>query len=128
VQIAYQVEGTGPPVLLVHGFSSTYEHNWRGTGWADALQARGRQVIGIDCRGHGASGAPHELERYTGGRMHQDAVRLLDHLKLERVDAIGYSMGSWLLLPVMVHHGERLNSVVLGGAGAPLRRPPPCTG
>jgi pimeloyl-ACP methyl ester carboxylesterase len=120
VQIAYDVVGEGPPILLAHGFAAGFEVNWRMPGWFDTLSARGRQVIGFDCRGHGASGKPHELHRYTNGEMQRDVVRLLDHLKLERVDLMGYSMGAWLLLPMLAKHAPRVNSAVLGGAGAPL--------
>lgn len=37
VQLRYVVAGTGEPVVLVHGFASNVEHNWRRTGVIDAL-------------------------------------------------------------------------------------------
>ena len=45
------------PVLLVHGFASSAEHNWRQPGWVDLLQEGGREVIAVDLLGHGNS--PH---------------------------------------------------------------------
>jgi pimeloyl-ACP methyl ester carboxylesterase len=120
VEIAYEVAGEGPPILLAHGFAAGYVTNWLATGWFEALSGRGRQVIGFDCRGHGQSGKPHELARYANGEMQRDVLRLLDHLKLERADMMGYSMGAWLLLPLLANHPDRIHSAVLGGAGAPL--------
>ena len=42
-----------PPVLLVHGFASSAEHNWRQPGWLDLLADCGRETIAIDLPGHG---------------------------------------------------------------------------
>jgi pimeloyl-ACP methyl ester carboxylesterase len=120
LQIAYESDGDGPAILLVHGFASSYRNNWKQTGWFEALRAHGRRVIGLDCRGHGQSGKPRDLARYTNGQMQQDVLRLMDHLRIEKADLMGYSMGSWLLLPLLANHADRFNCTVLGGAGAPL--------
>lgn len=120
VEIAYDVFGAGPPIVLVHGFAASCAANWAKTGWVDALVAEGRRVIGVDCRGHGRSGKPHERARYSGGEMQRDILRLLDHLQIERADLFGYSMGAWLLLPLLAGRSERIHAAVLGGAGAPL--------
>jgi pimeloyl-ACP methyl ester carboxylesterase len=45
------------PILLVHGLASSFEHNWRATGWTDILADEGRTVLGVDLPGHGTSGA-----------------------------------------------------------------------
>src|SRR5260370_26842131 len=42
-----------PPVLLVHGFASSAEHNWRRPGWLDLLADLGRETIAVDLPGHG---------------------------------------------------------------------------
>jgi pimeloyl-ACP methyl ester carboxylesterase len=44
---------TDPPVILVHGLGSSFEHNWRATGWVDLLADEGREVVGVDLPGHG---------------------------------------------------------------------------
>jgi pimeloyl-ACP methyl ester carboxylesterase len=41
------------PVLLVHGLASSFEHNWRATGWVDILADEGRTALGMDLPGHG---------------------------------------------------------------------------
>ena len=47
----------GHPLLLVHGLASSFEHNWRTTGWVDILGEEGREIIGVDLPGHGTSSA-----------------------------------------------------------------------
>lgn len=64
VQIVYDDVGEGPPVVLLHGFASNRRVNWEGPGWYDALLEAGRRVIGLDCRGHGESSAPHDPAAY----------------------------------------------------------------
>ena len=53
-RIAYVVQGTGPAVLLLHGFAADYVLNWARAGVSDALTGAGRRVIATDARGHGA--------------------------------------------------------------------------
>ena len=63
IKIHYQDAGSGEAVMLVHGFASTAEHNWGGTGWIATLSEKYR-VIAIDVRGHGLSDQPHSSEAY----------------------------------------------------------------
>jgi pimeloyl-ACP methyl ester carboxylesterase len=116
VKIRYAVEGKGEPVLLIHGFTANIELQWTIPGVTRAL-AKKYQVIAFDNRGHGKSGKPHDVEKY-GMEMVEDAVRLLDHLKIEKAHVVGYSMGAMLTSKLMVAHPERLLSATLGGAGA----------
>src|SRR4051812_6640931 len=60
VRIAYDVVGEGTPIVLVHGFGASRVVTWRNTQWYDWLRRAGRQVIALDCRGHGESDKPHE--------------------------------------------------------------------
>lgn len=117
LKIAYQVEGEGPPIVLVHGFAASVAMNWRTTGWMKALTAAGRRVVALDCRGHGESDKPHDPGAYGGERMPADVIRLMDHLALERADLMGYSMGGMISSYLLVHHPARLSSVVLAGIG-----------
>lgn len=117
-RIAYDDVGAGPPVVLVHGFAADRTSNWREPGWYDALAEAGRRVVAIDCRGHGASEKSHDPADYGAAPMADDVVRLLDHLDLPRADVVGYSMGARVSVQLLVDHAERVNAVVLGGAGA----------
>src|SRR5439155_19265427 len=55
------------PVVLVHGFGSSFEHGWREPGWADILADGGREVIGVDLLGHGESSKPLDPAAYRDG-------------------------------------------------------------
>jgi pimeloyl-ACP methyl ester carboxylesterase len=117
--ISYRVAGTGPTVLLMHGFAADAERNWVAPGIFDALIATGRMVIAYDARGHGSSGKPHDPEAYAHGAMRRDAQALLDHLGVEQVDVVGYSMGA-IMATGLVPREPRSRSLVLGGIGGRL--------
>jgi pimeloyl-ACP methyl ester carboxylesterase len=124
VRLHYYLEGPedGPATLLVHGFCSNFQVNWVGSRWVETLTRAGRRVIGLDNRGHGRSEKPHDPAAY-GPHMVEDVVNLLDHLSLERVDYVGYSMGSQIGLRLLVAHPERVRRAVAGGIGMNVTTP-----
>jgi pimeloyl-ACP methyl ester carboxylesterase len=115
--INYVDEGSGPPVLLVHGFASNLEDNWRAPGIFDALVAAGHRTIALDCRGHGKSGKPHDPHAYDGTAMQDDVIALLDHLGVDQAGLGGYSMGGFLSAQLIVRHPQRFSRAVLAGVG-----------
>ena len=121
VPIHYEVFGEGKPIVLVHGFAASLQGNWVGPGWIDALTPI-RQVVALDCRGHGESGKPHDPEAYAGEQMPRDVIRLMDHLGIETADLFGYSMGGRISIGLMLREAARFTSVVLGGVGGGLVR------
>ena len=94
VEIAYLDEGAGEPIVLVHGFASTKEVNWVNPGWVATLTGAGRRAIALDNRGHGASSKLYDPAAYHSATMAEDVRALLDHLRIERADVMGYSMGA----------------------------------
>ncbi len=104
------------PVVLHHGFAADTATNWVAPGVVDAIRATGRRVVSIDARGHGRSGKPHDAESYQDPTMVVDLTCLLDHLGLDKVDLVGYSMGAFVSLEAATRV-ERFRSVVLGGVG-----------
>jgi pimeloyl-ACP methyl ester carboxylesterase len=120
VEIAYLDEGDGDPIVLVHGFASTKEVNWLHPGWVTTLTRDRRRVIALDNRGHGASGKPYEPSAYHSATMADDVRALLDHLKIDRADVMGYSMGARITAFLAVKHPERVRSAILGGLGMRL--------
>ena len=124
VSIVYEDFGEGMAVLLLHGFASHRRHEWRGSGWDEALFDARRRMVMPDLRGHGESGKPEQPEAYKTDRHAADMIRLLDHLKLDRVDLMGFSMGARVAAHLLIHHQDRLRSVVLAGIGERLFGPP----
>ena len=114
VRIHYYDAGSGAAVVLVHGFASTVDHNWGGTGWIAALSQQYR-VIAPDVRGHGLSDKPHAPTAYGYASMGADVTRLMDHLGIERALLMGYSMGASIAIELMLSRPERFRAIVLGG-------------
>lgn len=115
VEIAFEVEGEGAPILLIHGFASNVRVNWMSTGWIRFLAERGRKVIAIDNRGHGQSAKPHDPARYGATEMAEDARRLIERLGYDSMDVMGYSMGARIAAFLAIRHPERVRRLVLAG-------------
>jgi pimeloyl-ACP methyl ester carboxylesterase len=115
VKIAYVRQGTGEPVVLIHGWLSSAGINWVLPGTFDLL-AQDFQVIALDVRGHGLSDKPTREEAY-GRELVEDVVRLLDHLKIEKAHIVGYSLGGIIAGNFIVKHPDRVLSGTLGGMG-----------
>lgn len=108
-----------PPVVLVHGMGSSFDHNWRRHGWVELLEAAGREVVGFDMPGHGLAPAL-DGEADTGiGRL----AALCEPHGL--VDIVGFSAGSVLSLGTVVRRPELFRRVaLLGLADVHLRTTP----
>jgi pimeloyl-ACP methyl ester carboxylesterase len=119
-EIAYLDEGSGDPIVLVHGFASNKEVNWVHPGWVATLTRAGRRVIALDNRGHGASTKRYDPADYHTDLMAGDVVALLDHLGVATADVMGYSMGARIAAFCAVLHPDRVRSVILGGLGLHL--------
>jgi pimeloyl-ACP methyl ester carboxylesterase len=122
VDIAYIDEGSGDPVLLIHGFASNVNTNWVDTGWVKTLIGAGYRVVAYDNRGHGQSAKLYDLEAYGAPIMAEDARRLLDHLGIARAHIIGYSMGARIAAFLAMAHPARVRSLVFGGLGLNMVR------
>lgn len=99
--------------MLVHGFASSFDHNWRQTGWVDILSDLGRPVSGPDLLGHGTAERPTDPDAY-------DAVvaGVLAALPPgEPVDAVGFSTGARVLLTAAASAPQRFARLALLGIG-----------
>ena len=120
VEIAYLDEGEGDPILLVHGFASTKNVNWVYPTWVSELKKNGRRVIAFDNRGHGDSAKLYDAEAYRVPIMAGDISALMDHLKIERADVMGYSLGARMTASLALTAPQRLRSAIFGGIGIGL--------
>jgi pimeloyl-ACP methyl ester carboxylesterase len=112
VAIHYEVEGSGPPVVLMHGMGGSI-NNWIRAGYVDALRDQ-LQLILIDARGFGESDKPHDPLAYTRQAKVSDVVSVLDDLGLEKAHYWGYSMGASNGWAMGMLAPERVESLVLG--------------
>ncbi len=104
-------------VLLVHGFATNRDENWRRLGWMTAFERKGWRTVALDLRGHGESDKPHDPKLYDRDAMALDVIALMDHLSLGRVDLMGYSMGAHLALAAALARPDRIANLILGGIG-----------
>ena len=116
IRIAYETKGTGAPVMLVHGFGSNRIQNWKFPGWFETLS--GYRVIAMDCRGHGQSDKPHDPARYDHAILSQDVATVLAAAGERSAFVIGYSMGAFIGMQLLVSQPERVRKLVIGGVGA----------
>jgi len=114
VRIRYLDQGSGQPIVLIHGYTSNVERSWMDTG-VFANLVKDYRVIALDCRGHGKSDKPQDPRAY-GGEMGQDVVRLLDFLKIARAHIVGYSMGGNITAQLLTTNPDRFITATLGGA------------
>lgn len=113
-------QGHGDPILLIHGFASNHAVNWVNTLWFKTLAHAGYRVIALDNRGHGQSEKLYDPADYDSFLMAEDALRLLDHLKVGRADVMGYSMGARITAHLALKAPGRMRSAILGGLGVHL--------
>ncbi len=117
IRIAYERAGEGPAVVLVHGFGSSKEQNWKSTGWYGSLAEAGFSVLAIDNRGHGQSDKPHDPLFYHHDRMAEDVLTVMDAAGIAAAPYVGYSMGGLIGLRFMAHFPDRVTRLALGGVG-----------
>jgi pimeloyl-ACP methyl ester carboxylesterase len=101
VTIRYVTEGTGEPVVLIHGWMA--DSGMWGQDRAGKTKLKGQDGFRVI-----------DAAKY-GPEMAADVIRLLDHLKLQKAHLIGYSSGAFIAGHVAANHRDRVISVVYGG-------------
>ena len=124
IEIAYDVRGSGPPLVLVMGYRLS------SLAWPlDFIEALAERftVVLFDNRGTGTSGKP--TFGYEISNMARDVAGLLDHLKIARANILGYSMGGAIAQDFVRQFPDRVLGLVLcatmcGGPRAVYAPPP----
>lgn len=103
IQMYYATYGAGDPVLLIHGGLGNADI------WANQVidLMQDHLVIVADSRGHGRS--TRTEDPYGYGLMAADYLALLDYLKVDKVDLVGWSDGGIIGLEIAMNHPERLD-------------------
>jgi pimeloyl-ACP methyl ester carboxylesterase len=115
VKIYYQVEGEGPALVMLHGFTGSLE-DWREAGYVDAYK-NNYQLVLVDLIGHGKSDKPHNPESYTLQEYSGDLIAVLDHIKVKSTHFIGFSGGGVHCVVLGRQAIERIKSITLIGSG-----------
>ncbi|TCQ99158.1 alpha/beta hydrolase [Neorhizobium sp. JUb45] len=109
INLAVYESGSGPAVVLLHGFPGL-AYTWRYQ--IPALVAAGYRVIVPDLRGYGLSDRPEAVEAYDLANLTGDVVGLLDALDVEKAVFMGHDFGGLLSWQMALFHRERTAGVI----------------
>jgi len=107
IDVYCEVEGQGPPLLLIHGLGSSSQI------WEAQVRyfSERYRVIAYDLRGHGRSSKP--AVPYNMQLFAEDATRLLGALDVPAAHIIGTSLGGMIAFELAVHYPQLLKSLVV---------------
>ena len=109
VEVAYCIGGSGPPLLLLHGFPQTHML------WAQIAPklAQNFTVVCADLRGYGASAKPHGTENYSFRAMGQDQLSLMSALGFARFHLAGHDRGGRVAHRIALDAPQRVTSLTV---------------
>lgn len=110
-------QGSGRPVILLHGLFSSAHMNWIKFGHAEAIAAQGYEVVMPDLRAHGASAAPHDPAAYPPDVLVRDLAALVAHLGFVEYDLGGFSLGARTVLHAVAKGAAAPARLIVGGMG-----------
>ena len=118
VDIYYEVHGSGPPLLLTHGYSST------STMWHGQVEALSKQhtLILWDMRGHGQSDYPDYPADYSEDLTVADMAALLDEIGAKRAIIGGLSLGGYMSLAFYRAHPQRVDALLIIDTGPGFKK------
>lgn len=120
MRVHYRDEGAGPPLVLIHGTSSSL-HTW--DRWSADLSPH-RRVVRLDLPGYGLTGAAPDHD-YSAARCARVVAALLDQLGVARADVAGNSFGGRVALTLALAHPDRVRKLVLVDAAGLRGQQPP---
>src|ERR1700712_4273307 len=118
VNIYYEVHGSGPPLLLTHGYSST-SAMWQGQIAALSNQ---HKLILWDMRGHGQSDYPDDDAAYSEALTVGDMAALLDKAGAGSAIVGGLSLGGYMSLAFYRTHPERVRALLIIDTGPGFKK------
>src|SRR5258705_587035 len=118
VNIHYEVHGSGPPLLLTHGYLST-SAMWQGQV---AALSRQHKLVLWDMRGHGQSDYPSDPAAYSEALTVADMAALLDEVSAGTAIVGGLSLGGYMSLAFHRAHPERVRALLILDAGPGFKK------
>src|SRR3954470_1779649 len=118
VNIHYEVHGSGPPLLLTHGYSST-SAMWQGQV---AALSKHHKLVLWDMRGHGRSDYPADPVAYSEALTVADMAALLDEVGASTAIVGGLSLGGYISLAFYRTHPERVRALLIIDTGPGFRK------
>ncbi len=118
VNIHYEVHGSGPALLLTHGYSST-SAMWQGQ---IAALSKHHTLILWDMRGHGQSDYPDDAAAYSEALTVGDMAALLDEAGAESAIVGGLSLGGYMSLAFYRAHPERVRALLIIDTGPGFKK------
>src|SRR6476659_6893636 len=118
VNIYYEVHGSGPPLLLTHGYSST-SAMWQGQ---IAAFSRHHKLVLWDMRGHGQSDYPSDPAAYSEALTVADMAALLDEVGAGTAIVGGLSLGGYMSLAFHRAHPERVRALLIIDTGPGFKK------
>ncbi|AYZ11551.1 alpha/beta hydrolase [Chryseobacterium arthrosphaerae] len=108
IKVYYEVYGEGRPVILLHGAFMTIDTNW---GELIPELSKNRKVIAVELQGHGHS--PYSDRKLSHTTLASDVAGVMDHLKVESADVVGYSFGGAIAYQFAIQSPKRLKNLVI---------------
>jgi pimeloyl-ACP methyl ester carboxylesterase len=118
VEIYYEVHGSGPALLLTHGYSST-SAMWRGQ--IEALSKHHKLVL-WDMRGHGQSDYPDDPAAYSEALTVADMAALLHQIGAHSAIVGGLSLGGYMSLAFYRAHPQQVDALLIIDTGPGFRK------
>lgn len=118
VRLHYVQAGSGPLVVLLHGFPEFW-YAWRRQ--IPALAAAGFRVIAPDLRGYGLSDKPAPVEAYGLGSLVEDVRALIESTGARRASVVGHDVGAVVAWALAMQHPERVDRVCILNGPHPVR-------
>jgi soluble epoxide hydrolase/lipid-phosphate phosphatase len=109
IRLAVHEQGSGPPVILLHGFPEL-AYSWRHQ--LPALAAAGYRAIAPDLRGYGASSKPNGVANYTIQELIGDVTGMMDSLDMQKAVIVGHDWGALLAWQMALLVPKRMSGLI----------------
>jgi pimeloyl-ACP methyl ester carboxylesterase len=108
IKVYYEVYGEGRPIVLLHGAFMTIAGN---LGELIPQLSKKRNVIAIEFQGHGHT--PFSNRKLSDTTLASDVLGVMDYLKIDSADVLGYSMGGSVAYEFAIQNPKRLRKLVI---------------